>query len=169
MKSEEEAADYAVRPNKSRQKRELAERAALIEGAATLSNGELARLGLPEEAIAEITRLRAIRPSGARKRQLKFCVKRLRDMDLQPLTLYLQDRQSQQVAANRQFHHLERWRDRLIEEGDTALGEALQEWPDLDRQHLRRLIREARREQEAEKPPAAARRLFRYLREISGL
>lgn len=169
MKQDEEQTEYAVRPNKSQQKRELAERANLIEGAAGLSDTELERLGLDADSIAEIDKLRALKPSGARKRQLKFCVKRLANADLQPLAEYLRDRSSQQVAANRQFHHLERWRDRLIEEGDDLLGEAMQEWPDLDRQRLRQLIREARRERDADKAPAAARRLFRYLRELSGL
>ncbi len=37
-------------------------------------------------------------------------------------------------------------RDRLIEEGDDAVPEVLNLWPDADRQQLRSLIRNAKRE-----------------------
>ena len=70
------------------------------------------------------------------------------------------------MAFNQAFHHLERWRDRLIEEGDAALGDALAEWPGLDRQQLRQLVREARRERDQSKPRGAGRKLFRYLRSL---
>ena len=64
------------------------------------------------------------------------------------------------------FHRLERWRDRLIGEGDTALEEMLAVCPDADRQRLRQMIRAARKELEAGKPPAASRKLFKYIREL---
>lgn len=155
------------RPNKTQLKREMAARAALVEKMTGLNDRELARLGLDREAIAEIGRVRAIRPSGARKRQLKYCVKRLQGVDLSQVALYLEDRQSQRVAANQAFHHLEQWRDRLVAEGDAAIGDALAEWPFLDRQRLRQLVRDARREREHGKPAGAGRRLFRYLRTLS--
>ncbi len=157
------------RPNKTALKREIAARAELLEAATRLNDKELTRLGLDAQAIAEIDKVRAIRPSGARKRQLKYCLKQLTDADFDNLRLYLDDRQSQQVEANRAFHRLERWRDRLIAEGDALIGEAAAEWPSLDRQHLRQLIRDARRERDTGKPAGAARRLFRHLRELSGL
>ncbi len=154
------------RPNKTRLKREIAARAALIEKMTALSDAELRRLGLPEQALGEIARVRAIRPSGARKRQLKFCLKQLRDVDLAPVEAYLDDRRARQLAVNQAFHRLEQWRDRLIEEGDGVIGELRETWPQLDRQHLRQLARDARREREHGKPAGAGRRLFRHLREL---
>ena len=44
----------------------------------------------------------------------------------------------------------------------------LEAFPGGDRQLLRQLIRQHRREVEADKPPAASRKLFRYLRELAG-
>ncbi len=169
MNEETPERERGERPNKTRLKRELAARTALVEAAVGLSDAELARLGLGADAIAEIDRVRRIPPSGARKRQLKFCVKQLRDVDLEPLAAYLRDRRSQQVAANQALHRLERWRDRLIETGDPLLGEAAAEWPHLDRQRLRQLVRDARRERDHGKPAGAGRKLFRYLRELSDL
>ena len=57
---------------------------------------------------------------------------------------------------------------RLVSGGDEALAELLDLHPDLDRQHLRRLCRDAAREREQGKPAGAGRKLFRYLRERMG-
>ena len=52
---------------------------------------------------------------------------------------------------------------------DTPLWDlVLTQRPDADRQALRQLIRNARQEAAAGKPPAAARALFRMLRELDG-
>lgn len=169
MTEEKTPRERGQRPNKTALKREIAARAELLERATGLNDHELARLGLDEDAIAEIGKVRAIHPSGARKRQLKYCLKQLADEDFDNLRIYLEDRQSQQVEVNRVFHRLERWRDRLIAEGDALIGEAAAEWPGLDRQQLRQLIRDARRERDTGKPAGASRRLFRHLRELSSL
>ena len=157
----------STRPNKSALKREMAERSSLIERATGLSDRELEKLGLDSDDIAEIARVRAIKPSGARNRQLKYCVKQLANVDLGAVQTYLDDRHSQQLEINQVFHDLERWRDRLVEEGDTLLGEAMQKWPGLDRQQFRQLVRDAQREEQNGKPVGARRKLFRHLRELA--
>lgn len=169
MNDSEPESGRRERPNKTRLKREFAERMALVERMTGLTDKALARLGLDDEAIGEIARVRAIRPSGARKRQLKFCLKQLRDFDLSTVEAYLNDQRDRQLAVNQAFHRLERWRDRLVNEGDAVMGELLQAWPGLDRQKLRQLTRDARREREHGKPAGAGRKLFRYLRELSDL
>ena len=64
------------------------------------------------------------------------------------------------------FHELESLRDRLLESGPPAIEEVLQRWPSADRQQLRQLLLQHQREQKQGKPPAASRRLFKYLREL---
>ncbi|HXD83618.1 MAG TPA: ribosome biogenesis factor YjgA, partial [Rudaea sp.] len=66
------------------------------------------------------------------------------------------------------LHRIEQWRDRLIGEGDTALDEFMQQFPSLDRQHLRQLTRNARAERDGQKPLHAFHELFRTLRELLG-
>lgn len=165
--NDDEERVYAERPNKTALKRELAARSELIEQATGLTDRELERLGVAHEDIAEIARVRAIKPSGARNRQLKYCVKVLAEVDLSAVDKYLNDRHSQQLELNQAFHRLEHWRDRLVEEGDALLGEAAMEWPHLDRQQLRQLVRDSKREHEHGKPAGAKRKLFRYLRDLS--
>ena len=76
----------------------------------------------------------------------------------------LKNRHNQQVVL---FHKLENLRDRLIDQGDDAIAEVLNLWPDADRQQLRTLIRNAKKEKEGNKPPKSARQIFQYLRELA--
>ena len=64
------------------------------------------------------------------------------------------------------MHRLEAQRDRLLVEGDVALGELAEQHPGIDRQHLRSLIRQARSEREANKPLHAYREIFQLLKEL---
>ena len=153
------------KPSKSARKREIAALQELAEQMVALSDGELERLGVDESLRQEIKQARAIRPSGARNRQLKHCVKFMDSQDLAPVREYLADQHSQRIAANRRLHEIERWRDRLIEEGDSALELLIGSHEIPDRQHLRRLSRDAAREKETGRPAGAARKLFRYLRD----
>lgn len=153
------------RPSKSARKREIEMLQALAERMAGLSDKELKRLEVGEQLRAAIDLVRPMRPSGARNRQLKHCVKFM-DMDeLTEVMAYLDDRHSQQVSINQEFHQLERWRDRLIAEGDEALNALFDERPGLDRQRTRQLARDAAREKNTGKPVGAGRKLFRFLRE----
>ena len=94
-------------------------------------------------------------------------VSMLRNRDVDPIRQALdklKNRHNQQVAL---FHKLEQIRDRLIDDGDDAVAEVLNLWPDADRQQLRSLIRNANKEKEGNKPPKSARLIFQYLRELA--
>lgn len=102
-----------------------------------------------------------------RRRQLQLIGKMLRNRDVDPIRQALdklKNRHNQQVAL---FHKLEQIRDRLIDDGDDAIAEVLNLWPDADRQQLRSLIRNAKKEKEGNKPPKSARLIFQYLRELA--
>lgn len=103
----------------------------------------------------------------ARKRHNQYLGKLLRGHDIDAIQQVLDNFDSTSREYNNRFHQLERWRDRLLDEGDEALQELMQEYPDIDSQHLRGLIRQAQQERAREKPPTAARKLFRYLREMA--
>ena len=77
-----------------------------------------------------------------------------------------EDRDSAHRAAAA-LHHVERWRERLLEEGDEALAEFIAAHPHADRQQLRQLVRNALAERKAGKPPHAYRELFRVMREVA--
>jgi ribosome-associated protein len=66
------------------------------------------------------------------------------------------------------FHQLEQWRDQLLLGDQDLLNEMASKFENFDRQHIRQLIRNAKKEQEQNKPPKSARLLFKYLTEIQG-
>ena len=102
-----------------------------------------------------------------RRRQLQLIGKMLRQRDVEPIRQALdklKNRHNQQVVL---FHKLENLRDRLIDQGDDAIAEVLNLWPDADRQQLRTLIRNAKKEKEGNKPPKSARQIIQYLRELA--
>ena len=90
----------------------------------------------------------------------------MRHIDAEPIQKALACLSESSRQASARLHKLEGWRDRLIDEGDTALAELLAEQPQADRQHLRQLIRNALKERSQNRPPRASRELFRYLREL---
>ena len=63
-------------------------------------------------------------------------------------------------------HCSRREADRLIGEGDSALESFVELYPDADVQHLRGLVRHAQQEAARNKPPAATRKVFKYIREL---
>lgn len=158
--------DEQERQSKSARKREVVALQELAERMAALSDRELERLGVAAALREALAQVRPMRPSGARNRQLKHCVKFMGGDALGEVEAYLQDRHSQQVSANRTLHAVERWRDRLVSEGDAALDQLIEALPDLDRQQMRQLMRDAARERETGKPAGAGRKLFRHLRSV---
>jgi len=155
------------KPSKSARKRELLALQELAERMSALTDGQLSSLGVDEPLREALAQLRGMKPSGSRNRQLKHCVRFMDPDGLTEVMRYLDDRRAYQAASNQAFHQIELWRDRLIDEGDKGLEAYLEDHPSADRQHLRRLCRDAARERADGKPAGAARKLFRYLRELS--
>lgn len=154
--------------SKSQRKREAQALTELGQRIVALSPKDLAGMPLDGELLRAVTEARKMRSHGARKRQLLYIGKLLRNIDSTEIEAAFTrlEQRSQREAAH--FHRLEQWRDRLLAEGDSALGDLLDEHPDADRNHLRRLVREARREASSDKPPRSARELFKALRELFG-
>ena len=92
----------------------------------------------------------------------------MRKIDPQPIARALENLHLQGWRDASALHELEQFRDALLREGNTAIGRILERFPQADRRHLRQLLRQAHREQANIKAPAVSRKLFRYLRELSG-
>jgi ribosome-associated protein len=75
------------------------------------------------------------------------------------------EKQRQDTAA---MHRLEAMRDRLVAKDESALSELIAEYPQVDRQHLRSLIRQAGVEKDTpNKPPRAFREIFQLLKNLA--
>ncbi|MGH8547942.1 MAG: ribosome biogenesis factor YjgA [Methylococcales bacterium] len=132
-----------------------------------LSQRELDSLNLDDELRAALDQAQKIKPGGAFKRQIKFIGGFLRAMeDAGPIRENFARLKHPGRATARRHHVLEKWRDRLLAEGDSAVETLLEQRPAIDCQHLRQLVRNARKEVEHGKPPRSARMLYRYLGEF---
>ncbi len=154
------------KPSKSSLKRDSAALQDLAAELADLSAAQLQAMALPEKLFNAVKEASTMPPKGARKRMIKFIGGLLRDMDAEPVKEQLATLKNQSVHSAREHHKIERWRDRLINEDDSALTEFLSEYPHAERQQLRQLIRNAKKEIQMQKPPRHARQLFRYIKEL---
>ncbi|OBX37280.1 hypothetical protein A8U91_01638 [Halomonas elongata] len=100
---------------------------------------------------------------------MQYVGKLMRREDLDGIQAVFDEIDREQLQRDHAFHRLEKWRDRLIDEGDDAVADFIEAYPDTDRQALRQLIRNARRERDQGKPPTNARRLFKLIRETAGV
>lgn len=166
-----ESDDVHDEVSKSQRKREADSVRELGATLAELGSSELATIPLPDDVLAAIRELNRLKAHGARKRQLGFLAKRMRQIDVEPIEQAL-EKLRQAARANTMSHHLvENWRDRLLGEAEgesekEALTAFLDEYVEADRQHFRHLQRQAVAERKAQKPPAAARLLFKAIRDV---
>jgi len=163
---DEEVEYYAIRPNKTQIKKDMAVLFALSEEMSELPAGQLKTLELPEIINKAVVEVSGMPHKGARKRLLKFIAGQLNKIDIEPILEKLSRIKNKSAHAVREHHIVERWRDRLIAEGNDALTELLDEQPHADRQLLRQLLRNAQKETEAGKPPKSSRLLYRQLKEL---
>ncbi len=159
--------EYAVRPNKTAIKRDIAEISKLAEQICALSESQIQSLNFEESLYNAILETAKMPPKAARKRQLKFITAQLRKLDLDPVVEQINHFKSKSIHAVREHHQAELWRDRLLgDDGHNALTELLKKFPAADRQHLRQLQRNAKKEAESSKPPKSARLLYREIRAL---
>ncbi len=156
-------------PSRTRQREDALEIRSLAEQLVSLTPARLAKLPIPDDLLPHILETRRITSHIAHKRQLQYLAKQMRREDDETLEAIRDALDEGGEAAKREaatLHRTEHWRERLLAEGDAALGELLAEYPAADRQHLRQLIRNVGEERARNKPPHAFRELFRELREL---
>lgn len=157
---------YAVRPNKTQIKKEIAALFTLGEEVSAFSAAHIKSLDLPDNIYKAVTDVAKMPHTGARKRLLKYIAGQLHKIDVDPILEKVARIKSKSAHAVREHHMSEHWRDRLIADGNEALTEFLDEYPHADRQQLRQLMRNAQKEAELGKPPKSSRLLYRYLKDL---
>ncbi|WP_330925909.1 ribosome biogenesis factor YjgA [Candidatus Sororendozoicomonas aggregata] len=158
--------DEIIYVSKSEIKRDLHALKAMGARLMEMKPSLLDKLPLRERLRDALDESKRIKSHNARKRHLGFIGKLMQEQDIEPIEKLFAILDSTSEDYNRHFHQLERWRDRLIEEGQTALTDYLTKHPNADHQHIRQLVRNAKKDAEQNKPPATSRKLFRYLREV---
>lgn len=164
---DDEVEYYAVRPNKTRIKKEIAEVFAMAEEISGLSTAHIAEFELPEPIEQALRDAGKMGQNAAKKRLLKYITARMRELDTDAIREKLDRLKNRSAHAVREHHQAERWRDALLADtGNGQITELLGEYPGADSQHLRQLQRNAQKEAKDGKPPKAARQLYQYLKQL---
>lgn len=159
---EEDSTDE--RPSKSSLKREMLALQELGKKLAGLKPDVLRTMPLDEHLLDTLLQLQKMPQREAQRRHLQLVGKLMREADVEAVRQAYENTLTTGIEAAHALHELEQWRTRLLAEGDKAVGEAMQVFPGIEAQPLRQLIRDARREAEQQKAPAASRKLFQYLK-----
>lgn len=159
---EDENDDLYDRPSKSQIKRELQALQDLGKEMTGLAPETLNRIPLPDEVREAIDEYKKMRSFGAQRRQLQLIGKKMSHLDYDKVRTAIDLATGESKAAVAAHHKAERIRDRLIED-DGYLTSFIEEFPNVDVQNVRRLIRTARKEAQMNKPPKSSRELYRFI------
>jgi ribosome-associated protein len=157
------------RPSKSELKRQMDELQKLGAQLVAEPRDRVKRVPMPEDVKDAILMCQTITNHEGRRRQLQFVGKKMRSLTEEEVAVIQRTIDSWKGASKAEtaaLHALERRREKLLTD-DKALTTLLEEHPELDGQHLRTLIRNARKEQAESKPPKAYRELFQILKDLS--
>ena len=150
-------------PSRSQLKRDSQELRDMGAQLVQMPNAHLNKIAMDNTLLAAIKEARRLKSNDARRRQIQYIGKLMRNMDLTEIRHSVEKLNHQSQTFRQHFAMLEQWRDRLIDEGNDAIEEFLTAFPNADRQQIRNLSRQAGRE----KNGSAKSELFKYLKEIS--
>jgi ribosome-associated protein len=156
------------RPSKSELKRKMSALQKMGEELVNSARDRVKRVPMPEDVRDAILECQQITNHEGRRRQMQYVGKKMRTLDDTEVALIQTTIDSWKGASKSEtaaMHSLERKREKLLA-NDTALTELMEQNPELDVQHLRTLIRNARKEQAENKPPKAYREIFQILKDI---
>ena len=155
------------RKSKSQVKREMLALQALGEQLVELPLGQINKIEMPEDLREALLFAKSLKKNETRRRQMQYIGTLMREADPEPIRKALEAINRGQGPEAGLFQELEQLRNGLIDGNESLIEKALNRFPDADRQRLRQLANNARKEKEGEKPPKSSRALFRYLKELA--
>ncbi len=151
-------------PSKTERKRQATALQTLGKRLTELKPERWAQLDLPQALTTAIADYRRFSSREAKRRQLQYIGRLMRDTDTALIEQRLATWDGQSAEAVYHFHQLERWRDRLLDDTE-ALTEFLDEHPAIDRQQLRHQLKKAASATTEQERKTQARALFRFIRD----
>jgi ribosome-associated protein len=152
--------------SKTALKKQMQELQSMGERLLGLPAARLALVPMPDDLQEAIMLGRQMTKFGALNRQKQYIGKIMRQIDPEPVRQALAafDREG---VADKQVHKLtEQWRERLLDEGDTALQSFLEHYPATDSQRLRQIMRKYGKASARVVLSTEKRKLYRFLHEI---
>ncbi|MBE0366800.1 DUF615 domain-containing protein [Pseudoalteromonas sp. MMG013] len=166
-KKKPEIEEEIIYVSKSELKRDAQQYQQLALDLASMAKKQRDKLPLTEDLLQAMVVADKIRAkSEAYRRHMNYITKTLRTTENiaeieAAIDLMLNKNNQADVLLNK----IELVRDELIQQGDSKINELLVEFPSLERQKMRQLVRQAKKESDAEKPAKGFKELFQYLKE----
>jgi ribosome-associated protein len=162
----QESDDLPERESKTQRKKQMLALQHIGDILVQLPAVQLAKIPLDDRLADAVNHARSLKTHEAKRRQSQFIGKIMRDTDIAPIQEALDKIQLKDQYSKAQFHQIERWRTRLIKEGDKVVEEFIQKFPLADTQRLRQLIRKAQQDEKEDSNSGASTALFRYLQSL---
>lgn len=165
QKSTPDNFDELEPPSKSAVKREMLALQDLGKVLCDLPFDKVKRSPASERLIEAIGDYHKCKAFGAKKRQLQFVGKVMRDENAEELEAWVNGETVEQKLQVLHMHAAEQWRDSLIAQPDS-LSDFIASYPDAARAGLNSIVRAAAQERAANKPPKQYRALYQALYKI---
>jgi len=141
-----ESSDSEDFASRTEQKKAVQEFRSLGEQLVKLNQEKLNQIPLSDELAHAIDTAKRIKSHNALKRQFQFIAKLIRKDNVEAIQSTLAKFQQQDNLDPAYTKKAEQWRDRLINEGNSALSEFINKHPESNRQRLGQLLRAATKE-----------------------
>jgi len=152
--------------SKTQRKKEALALQKLGEQLTAFNSTQLRQLPLSEKLIAALVEFKRLPNShGARRRQLQFIGRLMRDFDIEAVTKAVTHLQSDNRETNIQQQEATEWCEKIFQGGDIQISEILKLHPQLERQKLRQLCREYGRANESQQQKTKSK-LQSYLQQL---
>ena len=153
--------------SKSELKREAQEFHQLGSEIAKMGKKQRERLPLNDDLKAAMVVADKIsNKSDAYRRHLNYIAKTLRTVEnIEDIKAIIDIMLNKNNQAEVMIKKIEQLRSDLIAQGDDLINQTIENYPALERQKMRQLVRNAAKEAKAEKPERGYKELFQYLKE----
>ena len=130
-----------------------------------LPESRLKKLDLPEKLFDAVQEAKRISNFEGKRRQMQYIGKLMRKVDAEPIEAAVVAAKKGSATETLMLHKAEVWRDNLIAQ-DGAFEQWMNEFPETDTQHLRSLIRQAKKAIVPDAGAGEAQRQAKVYREI---
>nr|WP_172971642.1 ribosome biogenesis factor YjgA [Pseudoalteromonas sp. A25] len=153
--------------SKSELKRDAQQYQQLAQDLASMPKKQRDKLPLTDDLLEAMVVADKIRQkSEAYRRHINYITKTLRLTenveDIEAAIAVMLNKNNQ---ADVLLNKVELIRNELIEQGDSKINELLEQYPTLERQKMRQLVRQASKEFKTQKPAKGYKELFQYIKE----
>jgi len=154
--------------SKTQKKKQVDELQDIGEALLALSKGQLKKFEMSEKLEAAIAEGKRLKKREALRRHRQYIGKVMREEgpdSIDAIRVRLDEIKNSHQSHTRVFKELEEVRERLITGDNSEIGHVISLYPGIDTQKLRQLVKQSKVEIAKNIPPAASRKLFRFLRE----